>query len=300
MSEDRPLDALIPALRAARGTGGLHLLEASIAGAPAWVLGLDRDPGGAAGLQRWAAQHIETAILARMAAPGPHVLGEDPTGYGEAPTGGLHLFLYADVAGNLARALQPFGLVPSELSGPRWDEVRTALAEGVGSTAPRATFTARVRQRPELPALHRALIEDTLEPWGAAPGRPASRLLHLVDDLTGTSVEPDAEGLDLVESLLVDPTTDVIRWMPPLLLQALADLVGVVAQEALRVPVQWAECAPEPDGYTPPPLLRLETRRETEPVHLPIAEHLVRWCVMPLQKGEQPVPLSAWLADLVG
>lgn len=300
MSDDRPLDSLIPGLRVPRSNGGLHLMEASIAGAPAWVFGLDRDPGGAAGLQRWAAHHLEAALVARAAEPAPAVRGDHPEGYGVPPTGGLHLFLYASIAGNLSAALRPFGLVQSALSGPRWDEVRKGFGEAIAAPVPVATFSAKVQMKPELARIHAALVADTGEPWGTEPGRPAARLLHLAADLLGTPLRADRAGLDAVEELVVDDAPEVLRWLPPLVLQALADLVGLVVEQDLQAPVEWAECAPEPDGYTPPPLFRLRTRRAEEPVHLPIAQHLVRWCVMPLRRGEVTVPLSAWLTDEIG
>lgn len=274
-------------------------MEATIAGAPAWILALDRDPGGAAALQRWAARHLEAAILAHVSAPCPRAVGETPEGYGAIPTGGVHLFVYAPIEGDVRRALAPFGLTPSELSGPRWDEVRAALREAVPDAPLVATYSARVVARPALRSLHDALVADTEEVWGAAPGQPAARLLHVAHDLLGREHDADLAGLDAVEALIVDRTPGVLRWLPPLVLQALADLVGAVALRTLGSRVEWAECAPEPDGFTPPPLLRLTTRRAPEPVHLPIAHHLVRWCVMPLLAGEQAAPLSAWLADEV-
>ena len=32
-------------------------------------------------------------------------------------------------------------------------------------------------------------------------------------------------------------------------------------------------------------------------IHIPIGLHLVQWCLLPLQPGEQPASLADWVAD---
>jgi len=305
VGDDRPLDDLVAGLRpASRG----HFLEAQIGGKKAWIIALDEPLSGAALLRKRVQEILEGALVAAVSAPAPQVRGDDAKSYGEPPTGGVHLFLYREVPGDLARAVLPFGLAPSALSGPRWDEIRTTLAASfAGMERPVATFTAQVAVEAALGPAHAALVADTLEPWGASPGQPAERLVHLAEDLgvhgvdagLRNGVDADLAGLDAIEKLFVSRRANVLRWIPPLVLQAMADFIGVIAQ-GMGSKVEWAECMPEPDGYTPPPLFRLTTAHAAAPIHLPIALHLVQWCVMPVLPGETLPPLSAWLADQVG
>jgi hypothetical protein len=84
----------------------------------------------------------------------------------------------------------------------------------------------------------------------------------------------------------------VVRLLPPLVFQALCDAVAVVAARALGKPIQWAESAPEEDGFVPPPLVRAKLSEGW--VHVPVGLHLLRWCVMPLRRNERPESIVEW------
>jgi hypothetical protein len=141
------------------------------------------------------------------------------------------------------------------------------------------------------------LLTDRLgdEVWGAAPGSPSGVLAELWRRLFSDEITPDPEGLRMVEALLVRREEGVVRWMPPLLYQAFCDLVGVVTVAAFGEPVQWAVCAPEPDGFAPPPVFRIDG--PSGQVHVPIGLHVLRWCIMPRLPGEDIPPFTDWLVS---
>jgi hypothetical protein len=52
-------------------------------------------------------------------------------------------------------------------------------------------------------------------------------------------------------------------------------------------------CEPDPEtGLSPPPVLRVQRAGDT--FHVPLAEHVLRWCVMPVRPDEGVPTLGAW------
>jgi hypothetical protein len=57
--------------------------------------------------------------------------------------------------------------------------------------------------------------------------------------------------------------------------------------------VEWGVSEIDPDtGVAPPPLLRVH--RDGDAFHVPVGEHVLRWCVMPARVGEDIPSLGAW------
>jgi hypothetical protein len=283
---DRPLDALIPGLHAP--PPDKSFLELPLPTGLEWIIPIDEHQGGPAALHHRVAQLIEAAMLSALATPpgNREDLGREVRR--------VRLFIFTQIEGDLFRALAAFALRPDPPSGDEWREVFAALdAKG----PPESAWSAEVDAASspigiEVRRLHQALVDDTLEPWGAEPGRPADRLLHLLSDLGGRPMSTALEAIDLAESLLISKKHSCIRWLPPLVFQALCDLVGVAASRDLGAEIEWAVSETETDGFTPPPLFRVG-----EQDHVPIALHLLRWWVMPLRAGEEVPPLSAWVRD---
>lgn len=287
---DRPLDALIPGLRPSVDTGGLGFIDATVGSDRVWVLGLSGETGGLRAIHQHAGQIIEAALLRALAQPAASLPGEPPTA--------LHLLELDPQPADLEPALAAYGLGPSQLSGPRWVEISSALAKKSGHHHLRS-YTARVRPpAPEVLSLHSALLDRTVEVWGESPGAPARRLLALLGTEQGSELAPTLAALDLVEERVSSRAIGVIRWVPPLILQAVADLVGLLAHEVFHQSPAWSVAEAEEDGFVPPPVLRIG--EGPEEYHVPVLLHLIRWWVLPIQEGEEVPPLSAWMAEQFG
>jgi hypothetical protein len=104
---------------------------------------------------------------------------------------------------------------------------------------------------------------------------------------------PTRAGIECLEAIVVQTGAGVIRWIEPLIFQALCDLIAVMAASQPGLDVEWGVCDPDPEsGLSPPPVLRVQ--RDGDAFHVPLAEHVLRWCVMPVAPGESVPTLGAW------
>lgn len=244
---------------------------------------------------------VEAALLSELCAPAS-ALSEH-----YAPLSHVTLLCFADHALDLGAALSAFGFAPIELETSdaahmlalARREART-LAEPVPDE-PVAAFRAPVQLAPAPLAqvLHAALLDYApAAPWGKHPGqlaRTAAYWLATQADFDG--VAPTRAGIERLESLLVHQTPNCLRWIEPLAFQALCDLVAVLAASAVsangqRLGVEWGVCEPDAEGVAPPPVLRVT--RDGESFHVPLGEHILRWCVMPVRPNEDVPTLGAW------
>ncbi len=305
MSAERPLDALLPELTTQQPALDAHPVHPRVLHVPdgegyAWVVALWRNPGGAAELHKSVRAVIEATMLAELCRA-PRA-GEELT---KRPTE-LRLAAF-DNEPHMADALRAFGLTPAPADLDVAMRTLQQEADAVGmkiASAPLSLWRAKVRapaneRDRRIEELHGQLIEaGGAEVWGETPGLPSRRAAALLNKAFDVKITPDDAGLDLAELLLVSrDQTGVVRWIPPLFFQALCDLVGVVVA-AMGLSVDWAECQADDNGFAEAPLLRVRGGERAE--HLPIALHLMRWCVMPIQEGEDIPPLSAWVADEFG
>ena len=304
MSTERPLDALLPELttqQPALPREPLHprVLELGPDEGDAWVFALWQDPGSLPAIHQGVRQLAEATLLAHLSRPASAGEAID-----RAP-GRLLLLAFTGVQGNLGDAVRAFGFRPQLDAVPASDPLRALVAEGrqVGHTVPDApvsTWVAPVGARDgalrakldELGRVMRERIGDDV--WGNIPGAFSRLLAVLVEEYFNETIRPDLDGLRSLELLLVPQgPAGVVRWTHPLLFQALCDFVGVVIHTTWGYPVEWALCEPEDNGFAPPAVLRI-TRPERQE-HLPVAMHLLRWCVMPVLEGEQIPSLAEWL-----
>jgi hypothetical protein len=139
--------------------------------------------------------------------------------------------------------------------------------------------------------VHASLLAHTHGVFGEEPGRLARALAEALRE--HAHIEPTRAGIEAVESALVQQDPFVVRFMPPLAFQGLCDLIAVAAHSTWGREVEWGVCEPDPDtGLAPPPVLRVT--RDGESFHVPLGEHVLRWCVMPLSPGESVPTLGAW------
>lgn len=294
MRDDRPLDSLIPKLGQVRDMPltAVHqrVLEAGEGPERRWILTCWTDPGDDRALHNSVKRVLEAALLAEQSRP--PAAGESPT------FSRVDLMVFCDLSGDPSAAFKPFGLAPTAVDKLRDGEPAAILqeeAEALGLEIPGLPLTMWsvdvVQPSIEMQQLGRRLasqIGDEL--WGSRPGAGARQLGEIL------RLPIDAEGLRQAESRLVSGQTDVIRWLPPSISQGLADWCGVVLTREWGHEVQWAYCEPDEAGFHPPPLLRVAAPNGA--IHLPIGLEIMRWWVMPLQKGEAPPAFIDWLRSV--
>lgn len=311
MSTERPLDALLPELR-----GGMpkpppmlaltpihqRVLEVETDDGREWVLTCLSDPGDARALHKGVLALLEATLLAELSQT------PDRVAEGTATFEHVRLIVFPPLAYAVAPAVQAFGMRPEPYDAEAFAErvkVLRGEARALGVTLPESpsgVWHANIAHATGAHGEALARIEARLAElqagtvWGEQPGVPSHMLSQLVRTEFGEVVEPTLDGVRTLELLLVGAREGVIRWMRPLLFQALCDFVGVVAQAELGADVAWAMCEEEATGFAPPPLFRVHPEGG-KAYHVPIGHHVLRWSMMPLAPGEQVPSLAEWLVD---
>ncbi len=304
MSSDRPLDALLPQLKESHiPFAPIHprLLEmADDANAAQWVMLWWGDLASEQLLFKQLAKLVEATLLAELSRTPAQRRERNPR------YTGLHLLQLVESRLDTSRPLRPFGLTRNIDTAPGrgWMPLveREAKRTGVALPAePFAHFAVTIRHPDgELGAKLEqveAMLRDRLadEIWGNTPGVPSRLAATFIEEVFHTKIPPTLDGLRTLEMLLVSQQAGAIRWIPPMLFQALCDFIGVLGQTLFDRDIAWALCEPDGDFCTPP-LLRLALASGKH-IHIPIGLHLVQWCLLPLQPGEQPASLADWVAD---
>ena len=239
---------------------------------------------------------IEAALLAELSRPCGELV-EDPS-----PLVALELYVFCAPAFDLAPMLSLFGLKPAPLDeasahGPlsllrRESQFVDGHVPDEAVARYRASFVCS--SHPLARELARGMRElCPREPWGSKPGALARACADQLTSLGYPALEPTREGIERLEAVLVPAEHGVVRWLDPLLYQALCDLVAVSATVTFGRPVQWGVC--EPDDETklaPPPVLLAE--RDGDSFHVPLGAHVLSWCVMPRFESETIPTLGAW------
>ncbi len=262
----------------------------------AFVLAVWSDPGGALALHRALRPRVEATLLAELA-HAPAEARERPLRFDA-----LRLAVFPPMD-EVEPAVRAFGLRRVDATGPAWHQALAHLrseSQLVGAGVPDEPASAWEAEMAHLDAndaLEQALRDGGVdEPWGRTPGGPFRRLAAAMREAGFGEPTPDLDGLALVERVVVQHEPGPVRWIPPLVFQALADLFALAAQSLGRRRVEWAECEPPEEGaLTPPPLVRVSD--DGGFAHVPLGLELLRWCVMPIQPGERVPPLRDWVAD---
>lgn len=259
----------------------------------AWTLLVWDDPGGAPALHAALRPLVEATLSAELSEP--YGLPDETT-----PVA-LRLLAFADVPG-FEQAVRAFGLEAAPHDEAFEEALRNARGEAgrVGREPPdepTSRWEVRLRTLAGTRELEDALRQTVgEEAFGARPGALFAALNQVLHARGETPLPPRLSSLDALEARLGTQETGVVRWIPPRLFQALCDAVAVVATKELGREVQWAPSEIEDDGLARPPLVRVAGPRGAW-MHLPLGQHLLRWCVMPRHRGEEVPPLSAWLRD---
>jgi len=239
---------------------------------------------------------VEAAVLSELCTP----VSELAELY--APIGELTLLMFEDQGFDPSHAVSPFGfrrITPgaadlAQILALARREAQT-LSEPVPDE-PVAVYRARVARSPHPLAapLHAALIEHAPKgAWGREPGLLARTVADWLAAQGVDDVRPTRAGIERLESIVTHQEPGVIRFIEPLVFQGLCDLIAVLGASRPGLGVEWGVCEADPDTkLVPPPVLRVT--RDEETFHVPLGEHVLRWCVMPTSPSE-PVPtLGAW------
>lgn len=303
MDGDRPLNSLIAGLHRAgsvpRAPVHPRALDIDEATGSGLVLVCWEDPGGAAALHRALKPRVEAALLAGLCRS-PQELKESP----RRPAW-LRLACFEPVE-DVEAAVRAFGLARAEV-GPSW---RHTLAHVRGEASksdrevpdePAEAFEVAIEMPEGKRGVELARLEAALEAegidrvWGAPPGASFMRLRQAAQQELGLGIEPTLDALLEVEALFAQDRLGVVRYIPPLVFQGLCDMIAVIANEELGRPVQWAETHPDEQGLRAPPVVR--AKLDDGVVYIPLGQHVLRWCMMPLLPGESVPPLADWALD---
>lgn len=313
MSADRPLDALLPGLGTPAAPSlprtAVHprVLEAEVDGAREWGLIVWDDPGGPNALHTNVQGLLEATLLAELSRP-PASVHRVPDRRFDA----VRLFVFADLPYDPAPAIRAFGFTPAAFDAADYEERLRVLGDEARSAGrapgtPVSVWEAPIRHHDgqlgeKLRDIERMMAERMGDDvWGKTPGGPSKLFATYVEKVFGENVRPSLDGMRAMEMLLVQQEPGAIRWMPPLLFQALCDFVPIVANVEYGTKTSWAVCEPIEGDTAQPPLIRVEPSKAGEAaVHVPLGPHILRWSMMPLHPGEQVDSLTAWVTHQFG
>lgn len=241
---------------------------------------------------------IEATLLAELSRPASELRGDQD----EGALAALELYTFVPHPFPATPALAPFALFDAPLDHPRAHRALALLrreAQLVDATLPEEPHARAAAELVAAPHPLAAPLAQALRargpqgPWGSAPGALARASATELAQLGHGGVEPTRAGIERLEAVVSQRTPGVIRWLDPLLFQALCDLIAVAASTTYAREVEWGVCEPDEDtGLAPPPLIRVAGKRDS--FHVPLGEHVLRWCVMPSAHGEEIPSLGAW------
>lgn len=239
---------------------------------------------------------VEAVLLAAVSRPKVELAPDE-----RAPSA-LELYAFFAHPFEVGPALSPFALREAPLDEPSAHAAsallrrEAQLVEGLVAAEPRARHRAPISAsaHPCAAALELALREHGPdEPWGSQPGALARVCADQLARLGHAGVAPTRAGIERLEEVVVQRTPDAIRWIEPLSFQALCDLIAVTATVQYGREVEWAVCDPDEESkLAPPPLIRVAGKGES--FHVPLGEHVLRWCMMPRAAAEEIPSLGAW------
>lgn len=310
METDRPLDALLPGLRApaapAVPQAPVHqrVLEMAEDDGFSWNFALFGNPGTVRDLHKQVLALLEATMLAELSAAARHTAERGAVRQPRV----VRLMVYP----SLPWAAQP-GLVAFGLQQVGWDAARHAEVNDAfrreAATArvsigevPAAVFEARVSV-PEgslgdkLAAIELGMAKRLGSAvWGETPGQHSHLFAAWAAQEFHEAIRPTRDGLRALEFLVAQREPGVIRWVHPLAFQSICDLIGVIAETEFAVRVAFSVCSEDRGGMAAPPVFRVEPKSGAR-YHVPIAHHVLRWLVMPLGPGEDPPSLADWMPD---
>jgi hypothetical protein len=308
MSTERPLDALFPELARTRtaplARTPMHprVLEVETDDGVEYTIACFFDPGSQRELHKQVLALVEATLLAE--------LSQSPASIrqGYKRHSGIRLLVFPALPYAIGPAVQAFGFAPATSDPESLQErvkvfAREAVEVGTSLPAqPSAEFFAPIAHPDgalgdKLDTLQKIMADRMGDDvWGATPGAPSKLFALYAAKEFGDVYKPTLDGLRSMELLIVQQKPGAIRWMPPLLFQALCDFIGVLAGSVYERKLSWAVSEDVGSGHSAPPVFRVDDEKPRA-IHVPIAHHVLRWSLMPLAPGEQVPSLADWMPD---
>ena len=302
VSEDRPLDSLMPEIQgggsggdeafhadAPTDVGAIHprVLEVGLEEGTEWTLACWNDPGEA-GMRTQFGQLVRATLLKEMSRL-PEWEREE-----ERAFVGMRLLSFDSLVREGRVVLEELGFAEEPYDPDQFSERMAAwrqearAAEMEVPARPVSNWHLPVvdpaSERPGLAGVEARMLDKLgSEAWGQTPGamsRHAARELEAEFDI---EIALGSEGLRTMASYLTTDAKSAIRWTAPVFFQAICDFVGVVLHGKYGIRVQWGVCEPDPRGVVPPPMFR-QPGSGTDGT-IPIGAHVLDWCVMPVAEG---------------
>lgn len=316
MREDRPLDALFPELTAPSAPNDLApgeeasdvqtapsvhpgVLEVELEGAQEWTLAIwgMHDPVEVVlGQLR---RQIEATLLLELSRP------PGWGGVAERRMHGIHLFAFDVLPEAMKVGLGALGfeeVTYDQLQyGNRMHAWQNEAKRGGWKTPahPMSLWWAPFMRGGDLAGKLREVHEEVAtrlgnRVWGQQPGTPSHVMASVLERHVNVSIKPGAESLHELDMLLVDRTPAKLRWVEPMLFQALCDFIGVSVMAARGGKIQWATCESDREGGHFPPLFRLTRGRGPSDVQVGLL--LLRAIIMPFDESAGAPLLRDWYA----
>lgn len=298
VSEDRPLDSLMPEMGGGAGdeqafhedapeeVGAIHprVLEVGLEEGLEWTLACWSDPGET-GMRTQFGKLIRATLLKEMSRLPEWERDEDREFVG------MRLLSFDSLVRETRAVVRELGFSDVDYDPDQYSERMAAWRQEAGSAG--LEVPARPVSVWHLPVAHpdthadelariesRMLVEIGAETWGQTPGAMSRHAARALEEAFDCDIGLGPEGLTTMASYLTTDAPGAIRWMPPVGFQAICDFVGVVLHGQYGIRVQWGVCEPDPRGVVPPPMFRQPgTGGEGT---IPIGRHLLEWCVMPV------------------
>jgi len=314
VSQERPLDSLVPEMQksglpddeaphddAPTEVGAIHprVLDVELEEGHEWTIAFWDDPGPD-GVRQDLSQLVRATVLKELSRL-PRELREESRSFS-----GARAFSFESLLEPTRSTLERAGWERREWDPEEYSERMNAWREEARAAdldVPARPISIWRLRAESGPPPHGNSLESTVdrmleslgdEVWGETPGGMSKLLARELEDRLGADIGPAPEGLETMTSIVFPDAPGAIRWVHPILFQALCDFVGVVLHASFGVRVQWGLCERDERGLVPPPMFRDPETQQT----LPIGRALVDWCVSPTPEDEPGSDVAERIEEL--
>lgn len=303
MSEERPLDSMLPGLGESSrprsepiDASAVHprVLEVTLEDTWEWTVGVWFDPGAPA-LKARLRELIQVTVLSELS-KSPD--SKTP----ERNFSKMRLLAFCELSAPSREVIETMGFGATEFGADQYVEriaawSDEAIAAGLEPPeSPDAVYTMDISRVDPVISKTLLTIQDQMtkklagEFWGQTPGGPSRLMATYFRQYLNATVTPTRKGLHEFELFICQETQDCLRWIDPSIFQALCDFVGVILRSVYDLDVQWGICTPDSSGFAQPPVFRAKNASGYQIV--PISLHLLNWCVMPRGDGARSLAES--------
>lgn len=314
VSDDRPLDSLMPEMRTLGGAGegapsqvpSVHprVLEVGLESGSEWTLAIWGDD------EAETADRVETLLRATLLME----LSKPPTEELLARRfEAVRLLVFAELSEGTKEKFRQIGFDEVDFVPDQYEERMAAWRKEAAQAdiqlpgAPASVWRLGIAHRNEadedgafIATTARTMTERLAEqPWGSSPGSVSRLLARRLEKQYDLDIGLDPKDFNAIAEKVVPQVDGDIRWVSPVIFQALCDYVGVLAHGAFDLEVQWGLCEKTDDGIVPPPTFRHVRNGEVEMI--PVGRALLEWIIMPTpdESTLDRIPLSRQVSSLL-